>query len=46
MEELFDINLGSMTMDSYENKFLEILNYEGFIKYDNLKIQRFLSGLP
>ena len=46
MEDLFEIKLGSMTMDSYENKFLEILKYADFIKDEKLKIQRFLSGIP
>ena len=28
MEELFELKLGSMTMDSYEKKLLELLNYD------------------
>ena len=46
MEEFFDLKLGSMTMEDYEKKFLEILNYADFIKDEKVKIQRFLSGLP
>ena len=46
MEELFELKLGSMTMEAYEKKFLELLNYEDFIKYEKVKIQRFLNGLP
>ena len=32
MEELFELNMGNMNMDEYENKFLELLRYVGFIK--------------
>ena len=46
MEELFELKLGSMTMEAYEKKFLELLNYADFIKDEKVKIQRFLSGLP
>jgi hypothetical protein len=34
-----------MTMEVYENKFLGRLKYVGFIKYEKVKIWRFLSGL-
>ena len=33
-------------MEEYANKFLELLRYVGYIKYEKVKIQRFLSGLP
>ena len=46
MEELFDLNLESMTMDSYEKNFLELFKYADFIKDEKVKIQRFLSGIP
>ena len=45
MEELFELKLGSMTMDAYKKKFLELLKYVYFIKYEKVKIQRFISGL-
>ena len=45
MEELFELKLGSMNMDSYENKFLELLKYVDFIKGEKVNIQRFLRGL-
>ena len=35
-----------MTMEAYEKKFLEILNYVDFMKDEKVKIQSFLSGLP
>jgi hypothetical protein len=34
-----------MTMAEYENMFLGLIKYVGFIKNEKLKIQRFLSGL-
>ena len=46
MEKKFEINFGSTTMEAYEKKFLELLNYADFIKDEKVKIQRFLSGLP
>ena len=46
MEEIFELKLGSMTMETYEKMFLEILNYADFIKDEKVNIQRFLSGLP
>jgi hypothetical protein len=46
MQEFFELKLGSMTMIEYENKFLGLLKYVGFIKDEKVKIQRFLSGLP
>jgi hypothetical protein len=45
MQELFELQLGSMTMVEYENKFSGLLKYVGFIKDEKVKIQRFLSGL-
>jgi hypothetical protein len=38
--------MGSMTMEEYEKKYLELLRCVGFIKEEKVKIQRFLSGLP
>jgi hypothetical protein len=46
MQELFELKLGNMTMDEYEKKFLELLRYVGFIKYEKVKFKGFLSGIP
>jgi hypothetical protein len=46
MKELFELKLGSMTMDEYEKRFFELLKYVDFIKDEKVKIQRFLSGFP
>jgi hypothetical protein len=46
MKELFELKMGSITMDEYENIFFELLEYVAFIKDEKVKIQRFMSGLP
>jgi hypothetical protein len=46
MKEFFKLKLGSMTIDEYERRFLELLKYFPFIKDEAVKIQRYLSGLP
>jgi hypothetical protein len=46
MKEFFELKLSSMTIDEYEQRFLELLKYVPFIKDETVKIQRYLSGLP
>ena len=46
MKELFELKLGTMTMEEYEKRFFELLKYVDFIKDEKVKIQRFLTGLP
>jgi hypothetical protein len=38
MKEFFEIKLGSMTIDEYERRFLELMKYVSFIKYEQVKI--------
>jgi hypothetical protein len=45
MKELFEIKFGSMTMDEYEKRFIELFKYVDFIKDEKVKIQMFFSGL-
>jgi hypothetical protein len=45
MKEFFELKLGSMTIDEYERRFLELPKYVSFIKDEAIKIQRHLSGL-
>jgi len=45
MKEFFEIKLGSMTMDQYERRFLELLRYVGLIKDEKVKIQIFMNGI-
>jgi hypothetical protein len=44
IKEFFELKLGSMTIDEYERRFLELLKYVSFIKDETVKIQRYLSG--
>jgi hypothetical protein len=44
MKELFELNFGSMTIDEYEIRFLELLKYVSFIKDETVNIKRYLSG--
>jgi hypothetical protein len=46
MNEFFELKLGSMTIDKYERRFLELLKYVSFIKDEQVNIHRCLSGLP
>jgi hypothetical protein len=46
MKEFFELKLGSMTIDEYERRILELLKYVYFIKDETIKIQRYLSGFP
>jgi hypothetical protein len=46
MKDFFKIKIGSMTIDEYERRFLDLLRYVSFIKDEIVKIQRYLSGFP
>ena len=46
MNGLFELKLGSMTIDEYERIFLELPKYVAFMKDDQVKIQKYLSGMP
>ena len=46
MKEFFKLKLGSMMIDEYERKLLDILKYVSFIKDEKVKIRRYLSGFP
>jgi hypothetical protein len=46
MKEFFELKLRSMTIDEYGKRFSELLKYVAFIKDEQAKIQRYLSGLP
>jgi hypothetical protein len=46
MKEFFELKLGSMTIDEYERRVLEMLKYVSFIKDKQVNIQRYLSGFP
>ena len=45
IKEFHELRLGQQTMEEYANKFLELLRYVRYIKYEKVKIQSFMSGL-
>ena len=45
-KELYELNLGQLTIDKYINKFLELVRYVPYIKDERENMQRFISGLP
>ena len=38
MRELFDLKMGSLTMEEYEKKFLDLMRYVDCIKEEKIKI--------
>jgi hypothetical protein len=46
MKDLFELKLGSITIDEYERRVLELLKYASFIKDVTVKIKRYQSGIP
>ena len=38
MEEFFELKLGSVTMESYKKRFLELLKYVGFVNDEKVNI--------
>ena len=46
MKAFFELKLGSMMIDEYERRVLELLRYVSFIKDEHVKIQRYMSGIP
>ena len=40
------MHMGSMTMDAFINRFLDLLHYVPYIKEEKVKIQQFLGCLP
>jgi hypothetical protein len=46
MKGFFELKIGSMKIDEYERRFLELLKYVSFIKDEKVKIHRYLSGIP
>ena len=46
VKDFHELGMGSMTMDSFINKFLDLLHYVSYIKGEKVKIQQFLRCLP
>ena len=46
VKEFHKVLMGSMTMDAFINRFLDLLHYVPYIKDEKVKIQQFLGCLP
>ena len=46
VKEFHELRMGSMTMDAFINRFLDLLHYVSYIKEEKVKIQQFLGCLP
>ena len=46
VKEFHELHMGSMTMDAFINRFLDLLYYVPYIKEEKVKIQQFLGCLP
>ena len=46
VKEFHELRMGSMTMDVFINRFLDMLHYLPYIKDEKVKIQHFLGFLP
>ena len=46
VKEFDDLRMGSMTMETFINRFLDLLHYVPYIKEEKVKIQQFLGCLP
>ena len=44
MKDSFELQIGSMTINEYERRFLELMKYVSFINDEIVNIQRYLSG--
>jgi hypothetical protein len=45
-KEFYELKLGQLTIEEYINKFFEMIRYVPYIKYEKVKMQQFISGLP
>jgi hypothetical protein len=46
MKNFFELKLWSMTIDEYERRFFKMLKYVALIKDEQVKIKRYLRGIP
>jgi hypothetical protein len=45
-KEFYELKLGQMSMEDLITKFMELLRFVPYIKYEKVKVQRFLRCLP
>ena len=46
VKKIHELKMGSMTMDAFINRFLELLHYVIYIKDEKVKIHQFLGCIP
>ena len=46
VKEFHELRMGSMTMDAFNNRFLDLLHYVPYIKDEKMKIHQFLGCIP
>ena len=46
MKEFHELGMGSMTMDAFINRFLDLLHYVPYIKDKKVKRKQFLGCIP
>ena len=46
VKEFHELCMGSITIDAFLNRFLDLLHYVPYIKEEKVKIQQFLGCLP
>jgi len=44
-KELYELKMGSTTVEEYTTRFMELLRYVSYLKDDKAKTQRFINGL-
>eukprot|EP00253_Pinus_taeda_P021515 PITA_21515 len=45
-KEFYELKMGPMTYEEYITNFLELLRYVSDLKYENTKVQSFISEMP
>ena len=46
VKEFHELRMGSMTMDRFLNKFLDLLHYVSYIREEKVNVHQFLGFLP
>ena len=46
VKEFHELIIGSMTMDDFINRILDLLHYVSYIKVEKVKLHQFLGCLP
>ena len=46
LKEFHELRMGSITMDDFINRLLDMLHYVPYIKYEKVNIEQFFGCLP